>query len=100
MTVSTFPIFAARISNVLCCFGVLNALDLDQARARVCVALATLVAQMASPINHHMSAPIHQFVCSPPGAPILVAFAPLEQSRSARSSRNWNYSLDIDWTQN
>jgi hypothetical protein len=45
------PLHANQLSNVLCCFGILNALNLDQACAWVGVALAALVAQMAAPIN-------------------------------------------------
>lgn len=43
------PSQASLLVHVLCCVGIVNTLDLDQAGARVCVALATLVAQVATP---------------------------------------------------
>lgn len=71
------PPHANKLSNVLCCFGILNALNLDQACAWVGVALAALVAQMAAPFNmpcQHRS--IKLFVVRGLHADATIAFAP------------------------
>lgn len=46
-----------KLSNVLCCGGVVNTLDLNQAGVWVGVALSTLVGQVATPMVTSMSAP-------------------------------------------